>query len=132
MTYDPNDPRLTAFVLGELDPEETAAVETMLGESADCRQAVEEIRLDRRLAHQPASRRKRAHASSRPRSIIERSTWRSRRRPLAANPSWWRKNRLGYVGIAGFAAACRLDRGSHACAATASRLCKRFHHARLC
>ena len=45
MTCDPNDPRLTAFVLGELDPAEHAAVETMLGESADCRQAVEEIRL---------------------------------------------------------------------------------------
>ena len=45
MTCDPNDPRLTAFVLGELDPAEHADVETMLGESADCRQAVEEIRL---------------------------------------------------------------------------------------
>ena len=45
MTFDPNDPRLTAFVLGELDPDETAAVEAMLGESADCRQAIEEIRL---------------------------------------------------------------------------------------
>ena len=26
MTYDPNDPRLTAFVLGELDADERAAV----------------------------------------------------------------------------------------------------------
>ena len=45
MTCDPNDPRLTAFVLGELDPAERAAVETMLGESAECRQAVDEIRM---------------------------------------------------------------------------------------
>ncbi len=45
MTCDPNDPRLTAFVLGELDSAEHAAVETMLGESADCRQTVEEIRM---------------------------------------------------------------------------------------
>jgi Ca-activated chloride channel homolog len=45
MTCDPNDPRLTAFVLGELDPDEHAVVEAMLGESAECRHAVEEIRL---------------------------------------------------------------------------------------
>ena len=45
MTCDPNDPRLTAFVLGELDPAEHTAVETMLGESADCRQTVDEIRM---------------------------------------------------------------------------------------
>ena len=45
MTCDPDDPRLTAFVLGELEPTEHAAIETMLGESADCRQAVDEIRL---------------------------------------------------------------------------------------
>jgi Ca-activated chloride channel homolog len=45
MTCDPNDPRLTAFVLGELDPTEHAAIEMMVGESAECRQAVDEIRL---------------------------------------------------------------------------------------
>jgi Ca-activated chloride channel family protein len=44
MTCDPHDPRLTAFVMGELDSAESAAVEAILSESADCRQAVEEIR----------------------------------------------------------------------------------------
>ena len=45
MTCEPNDPRLTAFVLGELEPAEHAAIEAFLGESVECRQAVEEIRL---------------------------------------------------------------------------------------
>ena len=45
MNIDPNDPRLTAFVLGELDATERADVEALIIESADCRQAVDEIRL---------------------------------------------------------------------------------------
>ena len=45
MNIDPNDPRLTAFVLGELDSTERADVEAIVIESADCRQAIEEIRL---------------------------------------------------------------------------------------
>jgi Ca-activated chloride channel homolog len=45
MNIDPNDPRLTAFVLGELDPAERADVEALIIESGECRQAVSEIRL---------------------------------------------------------------------------------------
>jgi Ca-activated chloride channel family protein len=45
MNIDPNDPRLTAFVLGELDPTERADIEGLIIESAECRQAVNEIRL---------------------------------------------------------------------------------------
>jgi anti-sigma factor RsiW len=41
MNFDRDDPRLTAFVLGELDPTERAVVEAYLVESADCREAVE-------------------------------------------------------------------------------------------
>ncbi len=44
MTFDPNDPRLTAYVLGELEPSEHAEVEAILNESSECRRAVEEIR----------------------------------------------------------------------------------------
>jgi Ca-activated chloride channel family protein len=44
MTIEPNDPKLTAYVLGELDADDRADVEMTLGESAECRQAVEEIR----------------------------------------------------------------------------------------
>jgi Ca-activated chloride channel family protein len=44
MTLDPDDPRLTAFALGELDPTEHALIEAMLIESAEGRMAVHEIR----------------------------------------------------------------------------------------
>ena len=44
MTFDPNDPRLTAYVLGELGPAELPEIEAMLQSSAEARQAVEEIR----------------------------------------------------------------------------------------
>jgi Ca-activated chloride channel family protein len=45
MTLDPNDPRLTAFVLGELDPADCEEVESLLKESDEDRRAVDEIRL---------------------------------------------------------------------------------------
>ena len=38
MNIDRDDPRLTAFVLGELDSAEHAVVEAYLIESADCRE----------------------------------------------------------------------------------------------
>ena len=52
------DPRLTAYALGELTPSERAAVEAELSQSPECRQAVEEIRetatlLARELATEP-------------------------------------------------------------------------------
>src|SRR5262245_33806432 len=45
MTFDPNDPRLTAYLLGELDPADRAEIESMLEDSPEGRQAAEEIRL---------------------------------------------------------------------------------------
>ena len=44
MKIDPNDPKLTAYALGELDETERAAVERELIRSDAARQAVEEIR----------------------------------------------------------------------------------------
>ncbi len=44
MTFDPNDPRLTAFVLGELDPSERPEFEAILESSSEARQAADEIR----------------------------------------------------------------------------------------
>ena len=99
MTFDPNDPRLTAFVLGELDPDECAAVETMLGDSAECRQAVEEIRSDRRMAHEAAPRRERDARCSRPGSIIRSST-ESLPQPALPGRPWWRRNRVELLGLA--------------------------------
>ena len=41
---DKNDPRLTAFVLGELDEQERATIEKAISESSELAQAVDEIR----------------------------------------------------------------------------------------
>ena len=58
MTLNHDDPRLTAYVLGELDDEGRRAVEAEIGHSPQVRQAVEEIRrtadlLARELAAEP-------------------------------------------------------------------------------
>ncbi len=44
MKPDPNDPRLTAYALGELDGAERDAVEAQIKASPECSQAVEEVR----------------------------------------------------------------------------------------
>ncbi len=44
MSFDPNDPRITAYVLGELKADERAAFESALSASGDLRQAVEATR----------------------------------------------------------------------------------------
>ena len=98
MTCDPDDPRLTAFVLGELDPTEHADVETMLGESADCRQAVEEIRLTvgwltSRLHDEIESHAQPAEATHR--THVANVSHASR-----AGSPWWHKNRFRLLGIA--------------------------------
>ncbi len=61
MNFDQDDPRLTAFVVGELDPTERAVVEAYLIESADCREAVEEIRLTTRWLSEQLQEESRAH-----------------------------------------------------------------------
>jgi Ca-activated chloride channel family protein len=71
MTFDPNDPRLTAYVLGELDPADCAEVEALLNDSEDCRQAVEEIRstigwLTRQLHEEQAAFALRPETNHRP------------------------------------------------------------------
>jgi len=44
MSFDANDPRLTAYALDELDDAERAEVEKLLEQSPEARAAVEEIR----------------------------------------------------------------------------------------
>ena len=44
MKLTPDDPQLTAYALGELDPAERTAVETALARSPECRRAVAELR----------------------------------------------------------------------------------------
>ena len=43
-TFDPNDPRLTAYALGELHGDELAEFERVLAESSVARDALAEIR----------------------------------------------------------------------------------------
>ena len=57
--FQPYDPRLTAYALGELDPTERAQVEALLAESAEARTELEGIRetialLSRELTFEPA------------------------------------------------------------------------------
>ena len=42
-----DDPRLTAYALGELDASERSAIEVLLSESPESRQFVEDIRAPR-------------------------------------------------------------------------------------
>lgn len=44
MTFDPNDPRLTAYALGELDDADRKAVESLIAEDNDARSFVEDVR----------------------------------------------------------------------------------------
>lgn len=57
---DKNDPRLTAFVLGELDEQEAQSIREAIAESAELKQAVDEIRattevLVQQFAQEPAA-----------------------------------------------------------------------------
>ena len=56
MKLDPNDPRLTAYALGELDETEQAAIERELLHSDAARQSVEEIRQTANLLKEDFSR----------------------------------------------------------------------------
>ena len=58
-SFHPEDPRLTAYVLGELSADERAEIEQLLHESPEARKAVEEIQnltdvLLEQLPHEPA------------------------------------------------------------------------------
>ncbi len=59
MTFDPDDPRLTAFALGELDDAERSEVEALVRDHPEARKLVEEVRataqiLTERLRHEPS------------------------------------------------------------------------------
>lgn len=96
-TYDPADPRLTAYVLGELEDDERQAVEAQLEQCAESRAAVEEIRetvglVTSALAAEPAEsltdeqRTSITDEAVAPATIqtARRSTWRGRTASFAA------------------------------------------------
>jgi len=98
MTIDPNDPRLTAFVLGELDPTECAVVEAMLVESPECRQAVEEIRLTTQWLTEQLHEESRTHAPSA--GLNHQLIAESLAQSTLPGRSWWQRNRRRIVGLA--------------------------------
>ena len=49
MPFDPDDPRLTAYALGELDDAERVEFEAFIAESAEARRFIEETRATARL-----------------------------------------------------------------------------------
>jgi Ca-activated chloride channel homolog len=98
MTCDPDDPRLTAFVLGELDPDEHAFVEAMLGESSECRQAVDEIRLTVGWLSSRLHDESETHAH--PEKLNHQPIVAGVPQPVVAARPRWRARRLMYWGVA--------------------------------
>jgi len=95
MTFDPDDPRLTAYALDELDPSDRAAVETMLDECPECRQAVEEIRKTVAWLSQQLQEEKQTH--SQPAGInhqVVPTIVFGELRPTRTRP-WWRIEGVG-------------------------------------
>jgi Ca-activated chloride channel homolog len=78
-TYDPNDPRLTAFALGELEENERSAVEAQLATCAESRAAVEEIRAAARLLEDELRQETSPGLAPEQRSAIEGSLTQPRR-----------------------------------------------------
>ena len=98
MTFDPNDPRLTAYVLGELETTERADVEAMLNDSPECRQAVDEIRstiswLTDQLREEQATHSVAPEANHRPIAAVLPP-------PAAPARPWWRRPRYRLGGLA--------------------------------
>ncbi len=80
MTFDPDDPRLTAFVLGELDPSERPEFEAILESSPEARQAADEIRqtigwLTDHLRDEQAAHTQAARPTTDPASVSPRRRW---------------------------------------------------------
>jgi Ca-activated chloride channel family protein len=91
MNHEHDDPRLTAYALGELDPAETADVEALLANHEEARKLVEEIR---QTAHWIADGLKHEHAAVATLSLGDHrsigQTIEARLSPVAPRP-WWRR-----------------------------------------
>ncbi len=99
MKIDPNDPKLTAYALGELDEAEQAAVERELIRSDAARQAVEEIQATAGLLKEEFSSEPGLQLSESQNALIEhRLDSRTTRNP-------WTTSRVLYAGGALLAAA---------------------------
>ena len=99
MKVDPNDSRLTAYVLGELDEAEQEAIEHELLHSEAARQAVEEIRAAAEVLKTELGNEPRLQLSEGQRSTIEQ------KRQPAKSRGLFRPSRVLYTGGALLAAA---------------------------
>ena len=100
MTFDPNDPRLTAYVLGELEPAERAEVEAMLDDSPECRQAVDEIRLTVGWLTERLHEEQAAHALAPETNHQPIAAVLPQPQPSAAARPWWRRPRSQFGVLA--------------------------------
>jgi hypothetical protein len=98
MIFDPNDPRLTAFVLGELDPTEREAVQSLMDESPECRYAVDEIRLTVEWLTRQLHEEKESHepAIKLNHQVIAETL----AAPAITARPWWRNNGYKLFGLA--------------------------------
>src|SRR4051794_7610157 len=93
MIYDNDDPRLTAYALGELEPADTDDVEKLLAGNEDARKLVDEIRQTARwiaegLKHEH-EHESAATLSPDDHRLIEK-TLESNVKPVTRRP-WWRR-----------------------------------------
>jgi Ca-activated chloride channel homolog len=98
MICDPNDPRLTAFVLGELDADDHAAVERLGSESSECRQALDEIRATVEWLTKQLHEEQVAHIATATvdHQVIEQTL----KQPVVSRSHWWRRRGYQLAGLA--------------------------------
>jgi len=99
MKFDPDDPKWTAYALGELDEAERQAVEAQLKESEEARRAVEEIRQTAAVVTEELQKETCPELSSQQRSVIA-ETIEPPSEKIIVFP--WRK--LAWAGLSGAAA----------------------------
>ena len=100
MSFDPNDPRITAYVLGELDADERKAFESALSASGDLQQAVQATRqATERLACELRTEPS-ASLSDPQRESVLRAARERDAHPSAASVSTGRRRKWVFGGVA--------------------------------
>jgi Ca-activated chloride channel family protein len=99
MIFDTDDPRLTAYALGELDPSQHPEIARLLAESEEARKYIDEIRQTARWLTEELQKEGRSAASLTPadHKLIE-ETLQNRPRPLNNRPFW--RKQYGLLSVA--------------------------------
>ncbi|MFA5189299.1 MAG: VWA domain-containing protein [Verrucomicrobiia bacterium] len=87
MKFQPDDPKLTAYALGELDAREAAAVAAAVENSTECRQAVEEIRDTAGMLKSPLQTETCPALSAGQRAVIEAALTTAPKAPAKSKPA---------------------------------------------